>query len=380
MIASIACFLLGQVIGALLVDRCPEEIRFPEMGGLMRLADEMPRAPDVVLFGTSRLMGLPASRLEQTLAAERPGARPLILNASVPAGDPLTSDFLLAHLQAHGRAPRVAVIEVSPEVLTRRNRWIAAAVVRFLTWSDVIRAVPDLAASRTLNTAIGSRLAPFYRHRQHFRAWIARASGLAPARADPGPPGGYNLEGYQTRPLPSVEDAARLAREGAPQFGRWLRDYEIGGAASDGLLRFLARCRAAGIRPVILAVPATTSLRAMYTPDIERRFQAHMAELVRQGPGQYVDYRGRLDDRLFVDVYHLGPEGGTVLADLFAREVLAPLWSGTATPPDVPDGRVHANHDAEVVSGASDGYAIVSLRHFTVFPWMHGSRRTAPGP
>lgn len=52
-----------------------------------------------------------------------------------------------------------------------------------------------------------------------------------------------------------------------------------------------------------------------------------MEDLAQLYGATYVDYRSRLDDGLFFDEYHLRPEGGTALADLLAREVLAPLSS-----------------------------------------------------
>jgi hypothetical protein len=326
-LSTIMWLLLAQFGGSLLVDWCPEDIRFPELGGLMHVRETAAPAPDLVLFGSSRLMGVSASQLQRSFAEERRGSMPAILNASVPAGDPLASDRMLEHLLAHAvPAPRAAVIEISPELLTRRNRWLRFAILRFFRWSDVLRVSRDLVPSRALNTALGSRLNPWFTHRQNLRIWLTRVSTLAPARADPAPPGGYTLDLDLGPPPPLAPEAIERSRQAVPHFRGWLRDYQIAGAASDGLIRFLERCRAAGIAAVILAVPATSYYRTIYTAEVERPFQAHMTALVRAYGARFVDYRSRLDDRLFSDAYHLRPEGGKVLADLLVREVLAPLW------------------------------------------------------
>ena len=107
---------------------------------------------------------------------------------------------------------------------------------------------------------------------------------------------------------------------------RWLRDYQLGGGAARALERFLARGRDAGIRIVLVAVPASSWLRELYTPAIERTFRDYMDRVSHRYGTEFVDYRARISDRFFSDHYHLNARGGAHFARMLASEVLAPRW------------------------------------------------------
>ena len=92
--------------------------------------------------------------------------------------------------------------------------------------------------------------------------------------------------------------------------------------------RFLRRCRANGIEPILLSVPLSSAHRAQYTPEIESAFQGHVAAIAQKYSCRYCDYRTAVPDRLFIDHHHAGPEGAAMFSRQFAREVLAPAWRG----------------------------------------------------
>jgi hypothetical protein len=315
----VGCFALWQIAGSFLVDSLPVEARFPELREVLQRADQRPEA-DIVLFGTSRLKGLPAEWLERALSGRSFGG---VLNASVPAGDPFTYDRILTALREQQPHTRLAIIEVNPEMLTPHYRFLRVSVARFFTWPDMVRWRGALVSSRSMNEAIGSRFAPFYKYRHALWAWMA-ASPVAelPAARLPIP----ELEALAT-PLETAADQAentRRALNTAVAYEGWMEDYEISGPIPESLERFLERCRAQQIDAIVLAAPATTAVRRIYTPPREERFQTFIHGVSERLGVPFVDYRARLEDRFFNDGVHLTPAGGARLTELLATEVIAP--------------------------------------------------------
>jgi hypothetical protein len=108
---------------------------------------------------------------------------------------------------------------------------------------------------------------------------------------------------------------------------KWLKDYRIGGSESRALASLLDRCQRAGIRAVLVVTPVTSFQRALYTPEIEGRFQAFLVELAVEGADfSVVDHRSRVPDAYFEDNHHLDEEGGRYYGEILGREVLAPRW------------------------------------------------------
>lgn len=314
------CFLLWQIAGSVLVDASPVDARFPEMRDVMaRLGGRS--ALDVALFGTSRLKGVPAETLERTLSQP---ATATTLNASVPAGDPFTYARILTALQQRQQQPRLAIVEVNPEMLTPRYRFIRLSVARFFTWADLIRWRGALVPSRALNEAIGSRFAPFYKHRDALWAWMRPTPmGDSAASRLPTP----ELAALVTPPdTPSADEAGRQQRalNTAASYEGWMTDYQVTGPIPEMLQQFIARCRAAGIDVVLLAPPATSAVRHIYTPERESRFQVFVQDVSLRLEVPFIDYRARLDDQLFDDGVHLSRRGGVRLAEMLAAEVVAP--------------------------------------------------------
>src|SRR5262249_27970489 len=103
-----------------------------------------------------------------------------------------------------------------------------------------------------------------------------------------------------------------------------LRDYEMGGSSHAALIRLLERCRGSGLAVVLVAMPASSPFREIYSADVEGPFQREMTRLAGRYGARFVDLRGLVDDRLFVDASRLGPGGGGATAGLLA-DALAPI-------------------------------------------------------
>lgn len=322
----VVCLLLWQIAGSMLADASPIEARFPEIRDVMQRADGRP-AIDVVVFGTSRLKGVPAERLQRALAQTAPAS---VLNASVPAGDPFAYDRILTALQQRNQQPRLAVVEVNPEMLTPGYRFLRASVARFFGWPEMIRWRRALVPSRSLNEAIGSRFAPFYKHRHALWAWMAPSPAAAPAVVRLPAAELDALAAAPDTPLANETERQQRALNTARAYEGWMGDYQVAGPIPATLQQFLARCRADGIDVVLLAPPATAAVRQIYTPEREARFQAFIRDVTSPLAIPFIDYRTRLDDRFFDDGVHLSSSGGARLAEIMAAEVIAPRLTAPA--------------------------------------------------
>ena len=305
----LAWFLVLQLgVGAVL-DALPAEVRIFELEGVMP-ALTAERAPDVVFFGSSRIAGLAVERAQEVLRQEAGDPRLTVRLAWLPAGSAGVAELVMADLVARGKQPAVAVLEISPEAVGSRPQWGPADLMRVYRLGDVLRYLPALLAAGHGSTVAGSRLIPAYRHRQQLWRAISQAAHVpVVTMGQPVAPAG---------PKPGVD--AWQAMTG--QHVRLLRDYRAEGPSAEATARFVALCRAHAITPVLLAVPASRPLRALYVPDVEQPFQAFVARL----GVPLVDYRALVPDSQFRDLHHLDEEGGLLLADTVARDVLAPLW------------------------------------------------------
>lgn len=289
-------------------------------------------------------VAIATATLGETIGA----ATPPIVQGAVLGGDPVVADYVLENLLARGSRPALIAVEVSPEALSYPAPWVAEQAIRFFTWRDVVAWAPEIVARGKLAEVAAARFAPIGLYRRELLTWIvgrpppflrvpesSGADGVRPGRR--APPAGADdarritpeaLAGaHETAVRPSADHPPNAATvSGIRQVRRWLHAYQLGGGAARALERFLARGRDAGIRIVLVAVPASSWLRELYTPAIEQTFRDYM-DRVSQGDGaEFVDYRARIADRFFSDHYHLNARGGAVFARMLASEVLAPRW------------------------------------------------------
>jgi hypothetical protein len=316
-----SAFVLAQLAGGAIVDRCPVDIRFPEGAEVLARAEALPRRPDVLLLGSSRLRAVPARQLHALIRRDR-HEDALVFNASVPAGNGVAFDYLFAELAARGRTPRICIVEVAPEMIMRGNRWVMADIMRLLTWRDVVRYAGDFANGHSFNEILASRAAPIYRHRQQLWTWIERAvSGPAQASGlDATPPDDETVEAIPAPPAAPPELVVRPLEQEPLDFDR----YTVGGIASDRLLALLERCRRLRVQVVLVAPPASAVQRQLYSPAVERAFDAHLTILEREYGAVRVDLRARLADTAFSDRVHLTHAGALATAELLVLEGLRP--------------------------------------------------------
>ena len=244
------------------------------------------------------------------------------------------------------------VAETSPETMGHPSNWIAGDAIRFFTWRDVLAWAPEIAVRGKPGEVLTARLAPIDVYRRELLTWIVGrpppylsvASSGTDATSSPAEPRPADAEGPPASAVPDAtaeEDGGRRQPDAATLSGLrqtrgWLRHYRLGGEAR-ALERFLARARAAGIPVVLVGVPVSSWVRALYTPEVERAFRGYMDGLTSGGDTEFVDYRGRFADRFFTDHHHLNARGGSLFARMLAEEVMAPHLRGTPTASRHPD-------------------------------------------
>lgn len=331
-----AIFLTIQLIASLLLDYRWPLLRFPSAAQVMANVRQQPAPPDLVLLGSSRFAcGLYADDMAQLLERDCRLQKPVTgLNAAVPAGDVVTAEYLLGKLLRTGARPRAVLVEVSPETLNLYNEWLNFHIRRQLRWHEVPAYFLDICRVRQGFYLLSDRFCPLYIHRQE--VWNAAAQFLEkkplPPAAPPRPVATEPIDWERLlqvheRPMPKeLWDLIQYTTVRLP--GRWLRRFEVGGTSVAALERLLQKCQKKGIRVVLVGVPVTSPHRGLYKPPIEEPFQAYLARVTRKFGCQFVDYRGRIPDTLFVDNHHLSPDGQLHFGRLLVHEVLAPLWRG----------------------------------------------------
>jgi hypothetical protein len=314
------CFCLAHLLAGLLLDYHWPQVRFPEFQLVLDELDSMRPGPDIVFVGSSRFgYGLNRDILESHLRSELGDQRLQVLLAMVPAGDCIYADYFVERLLERGRLPRLLVVEVAPETVACRNRWLQTHAARQFTWLDAPHFFWDACRADQVHRLLQARLLPLVVHRQQM-CQVAWQQALHLGTSNPAPRSRgvvwVDLEGLD-------QDARTRTARGADFIAEWLTNYQPGGAAAEALEQVVKRCRERGITVVLVAPPVNSQQRTLYLPCIEEAFRAYMARLMQTYGCHFVDDRKRLPDALFFDNHHLLPEGAQRFSHLIVDELLS---------------------------------------------------------
>jgi hypothetical protein len=335
-----AVFAVVQLVGGLLLDYCWPTVRFPQAGCVLAILGQMPQTPDIVCLGSSRFGCGVREDVLNPLLAQYTQPPPRLLNASVGAGDPIVVEWMLQRMLHAGRRPTLLVVEITPENLACRNKWLELQLIRQLTWTDLPAYLPDACRYAHPMRLLSSRLLPLYHHRYQIRkqtrdAALALLSGERGHAFAAAPAGGSSqpltARMHGTPDLPPVPvvpagDPTAKPAAGVEDVQDWLRNYRLAGLTSQALERVLARCRAERIAVLLVAPPVSGPHRSFYSAGVEEAFQRYIAALTRTYGCRFADYRNRVPDTCFFDHHHLGAQGSDYFSRLLAREVLIPTW------------------------------------------------------
>jgi hypothetical protein len=323
-------FVAVQLLGGLLLDYGWPQVRFPLAGRVWARLDTLPRSPEIVVLGSSRLQGGVSTAVLDPLLPQ--GTNPALrsFNAGVGAGDALVADWMLARMLGEGHRPRLVVVEISPETVASYNRWLEQHVIRHLTWTDLPVHLAEVCRCTHPMRLLSSRLLPLYLHRHHLRRHLAESAlallGARKPRTDRQGEGATKIDPAEDEAALRTGVGEKLHTAGLSEFERWLRDYRVGGGATRALEGLLTRCREHEIAVVLVAPPMSVAHRALYTPAIEAAFQEYVASLTRAHGCRFHDFRGRLPDHLFRDHHHVNVRGEAIFTRLLAREAIIPAW------------------------------------------------------
>jgi hypothetical protein len=351
------CFLSLQLGAGLLLDWFGLPIRFPQAVAVFKRAQG--KRADILCFGSSRFEdGICEAQITADLRRLTDDSQVQVLNAAVPAGDLIVAEFMLHRLLRLGLHPRLAVIEVSPETLGRRNTWIREHVRRQFGCTEALTALPDCLRAGELLRLVQMRLLPLYVHRyrllqelarlyeEGWDRWVEnyRLARLAETGCETAPApragdvsslsstqgtyvprsGGVSPPHSDSPPSP---EASAATQSGLYMLRRSFRGrYEVGGGSAAALQRILTYCQQNHIAVLLVAPPVTSYHRELYQPDVDAAFLSCMKRLEQVGTCSFVDCRTWVADSLFLDNHHLLSKGGAYFSALLARMVLAPAW------------------------------------------------------
>lgn len=333
-----AVIVLSPIAGGMLVDRCPLRFRFPEAAALQESWRKSDAGSSIVLFGSSRMATFMQSECLAADAQRLTGDGALrVFNAAIPAADPITIEFLAGKLLEAGKAPRLAIIEISPDFLARRSPFMSETIKRVMAAGDLPRYLRDIVLSdgKSLSTLASTRLIPFYRYRTILREWAGSKFEAAPPAATPdaaGTPVKAPAAMGGAPPVPTSASAFQMPlseriRLGAQTYGRALKKYRFGGCNPADMEKTVALLRKQGTEVVLVRMPLTEPFRAMFTPEVEAQFAAYVQRLQTRHGCKYVNLWDRIPDSHFVDVHHGSVEGSREFCEILAREAIAPEWT-----------------------------------------------------
>lgn len=342
-------FVIAQVAVGVLLDYGWPELRFPTAAMTLSTLRRCPRSPDIVCLGSSRLgAAFRPDKVQQPLRQWAADDSLLVFNACVPAGDLITADFMMERILAEGKRPALVIIEVSPEMLAERNFLLDQHVLRQFTWGEIPEHFSDICESGGLSRLLRARAIPLYVHRREIcrRAYAALAetmtsssnpAGRVQARAKVPPANmersspeenqGVEWDRLYLDSEPQSSPAVRQATlRGVASVRRWLKGYRVGGISAEALDRLVQRCQDHDIEVILVGAPLASAHRALYTPEIDQAYQMHLRQVAAAHHCQFIEYRDRLPDTLFLDNHHVLPQGALYFSRTLAREVLAPRW------------------------------------------------------
>ena len=321
-----ALIFAGEIAAGFLIDRAPLEIRFPEVTRILNAVQEKRSENNILFFGSSRFGNdISADAVLQELRDARVEDGISVFNAFIPAGDPVVMEFETDQLLAEGIRPSMVVIEILPEVLSRRNMWLHYHLARQFRWPEVWNSLPDAYLAGKLSQVIATRFNSVYLFRSEFQRWTMDALKLRLESA--------NLRdgnARQRRRANLLEPADAAALQAGTALGRKnVRDYEIGGLNARALIRMIERYSKLGTTIIFVAPPVSSPYRAAYNSPIDAAYRAYMHRLGETYGTYFFDYRHRLGDHQFWTPYYANTDGKLHFSRLLAREVIVPLITRT---------------------------------------------------
>jgi hypothetical protein len=315
-------FFSGELALGVYLDTAPLFVRFPEAAAVLERARTQNPPPDIVFFGSSRFMAAIApAEIDQDLRASRGRRIPAVFPMAVLGGDFVSTEFLLDRMLAEGVRPRIAVIEVSPDLVGRPPHLLSAQLERLFRWRDVWHWLPELFEA-DWSALLTARIIPTYHYRKELLGWLVGRS--PPYLSVPAP---EFLSGPAGEP-PSATETPDDPTHGVERWARWLRRFRISERCAEALERVLVRCQKEQMACILVEPPVASGHRALYGADVLTPYHALLERLGRDYGAPFVDFGARLPDSSFRDDSHVNRTGAIRFSALLASSLIEPLWFG----------------------------------------------------
>jgi len=281
--------------------------------------------PMILAIGSSRTgEGLELNRLTGYLRRNFPGERLTAFIATVSGSGLATQESILNALLAAGPKPLAVILEVNPEFLHAKRKWIN--LTRDATWGNLLDLGGD-AFQKCGAKLAENRLLPLFARRFEVRRFLWRGMfeciGMTPPKLDPMEPDVPVLwTGYVPKPkspTPMTDELRAKQNRLAPPP---LRELSPTGNAARALERMLARCEARGVPVLMVNAALCTHSRQALSP-VEKQFSAYIDSLLRKHPlVRFDDASAALPDAAFRDHHHANLYGCDLLCRRLAQNVL----------------------------------------------------------
>jgi len=315
-----ALIFAAEIAAGFLIDRAPLKIRFPQLAKIIDSLRQLEPSKKILFFGSSRFgNAVSAEAVTQVLHESKVADGITVFNAQIPASDPLVMEFETDKLLAAGIRPSMVVVEILPEVLTRRTLWLTHHLGRQFRWFDVWNSLPDAYLAGSLSQALATRFNAVYMFRSEFQRWALDALKLPLESSNLGDENARK----QARRAQTADPEVLL--RGAKFGGKNVRGYEIGGLNARALIRMIERYSNLGTTIVFIAPPVSSPYRAAYGSPVDTAYLAYMQRLGKTYGTYFFDYRHRLADHQFWNPYYTNTDGKLHFSRLLAREVIVPL-------------------------------------------------------
>src|SRR5271157_205275 len=337
-------FFCGELALGAFLDTAPLSVRFPEAALVLERARTQNPPPDIVFFGSSRFMAAIApGEIDQQLRASHGERIPALLPMAVLGGDFVSTELLLDRMLAEGVRPRIAVIEVSPDLVGRPPHLLSAQLERLFGWRDVVHWLPELFEA-DWSALLTARLIPVYHYRRELLGWLvgrpppylfvpAPKPVAGPESAAQVVQAASKAQGVQ-RGLPAGTGPAGASEtpddptHGVDRWARWLRRFRLSERCAEVLERVLARCQKEEITCILVEPPVASGHRALYGTDVVTPYRGLLERLGRDYGAPYFDFGDRLPDTSFRDDSHVNRTGAIRFSALIANALIEPLWFG----------------------------------------------------
>jgi hypothetical protein len=328
-----AAFLIGQLTVGAALDYVAQGVRFPELARVRASMDAEASPADIVMLGSSRLLGVDAVLINARLADRSGADAPRVFNAAVAAGDPVASQRLLAEWMQRSGRPRLVLLEIQPESINHCDNWLQEHVLRQLDWPDTIAAAPSLIRNGRSMGLVRARLLPLFLHRYQIRKRLQDHLFDAPSvpaaaaytrlhldlDADPPPP-------------PVTPEFVAKTQSATDAVRKMVRDFFPNGFTAKRLEQTLSLCRTQNIEVVLVINPLCVSHRNGYDDVANSRLRTYLDELQAEFGACCVDFRGRLGDEYFSDSNHLNVAGCRAFARMLTDEIILPRCHSPTSP------------------------------------------------